>query len=79
MKNWMMNESCVDADEDVDEDVKAQQAPISLSAGGRSFISCATVTHVLYCFGLSDFSGFLYIYKHNYGAIVLGREGCCEV
>jgi len=47
----------------VDEDVKAQQDPISLSAGGKPFISCVSVTHVLYFLVLSCPSCFIYIYK----------------
>jgi len=61
MKNWMTNEGCVD----VDEDVKAQQVPISLSAGGNHSFPCATVTHVLDCLVLSSLLCVLYIYKHT--------------
>ena len=48
--------------------------PISFSGGGKSFISCVAVAPVLSCF-----SCFLHSYKHSYGAIVLGKAGCCEV
>ena len=50
-----------------------------VSAGGKSFISCVFVTHVLYCLVPSWIPCLLYIHKHNYGAIVLGREGCRAV
>jgi len=59
-------------------DVKVQQAPISLSASGKSFIPRVSVAHVLYSLVLSRSSCFLNIYKHNYGAIVLGQTGCRE-
>ena len=49
-------------------------SPISLSVGGKSFISSVPVIHVLSCLVLSCFSCIFYIYKHNYGAIVLGTE-----
>jgi len=61
------------------EKCKSAPGPISLSACGKSFISYVSVTYILYCLVLSCLSCFLYIYKHNYGAIVLGREGCHEV
>ena len=63
-----MNESCV-------ENVKVQQVP----SDGRQAISYVSVTHVLYCLVLSCLSCFLYIYKHNYRAMVLGKEGYREV
>ena len=54
---------------------KSAAGPISLSADGKSFISCYCHS----CSIFSYFSCFLYIYKHNYGTIVLGNEGCQEV
>jgi len=81
----MENAGELDVDEELDARMRAVLIWLKMYKRSRSylivskqesFISCVSVTYLLYCLVMSCLSCFLYIYKHNYGAIVLRREGC---
>jgi len=60
----------------MDEDVKAQQPPSHCrQVENHSFPVFLSLIFCILLFCLV----FRVIYQHNYGAIVLGREGCREV